>query len=148
VVDNGGKVWSENPAKYAQFAPGGSFKVKYADGVSFKGTFIAATWTSAGQGTNTWNFFGTIMDGVLTVNGSQYMIPTAATVQLTTVGQPADYHKNKNTYTFSDSGGSTNFSVAPEPGTLTLFGSGLIAVGMFTKRRIAARTAASRSSRG
>lgn len=134
-----GSITSEKPSQYAQFAPGGSFTVSYTNGVSFTGTFTAATWTSAGVGTNTWTFLGYIMNGVLTVNGVQYDIPSAATVQLTTVGAPYVYHQNKKTYTFADNQGTTNFSLAPEPATLTLFGTGLIAVGALTRRRLTAK---------
>ncbi len=74
------------------------------------------------------------------------MVPTAVTVQLTTVGSAPVFHTNKGTYTFSDSGGTTNFSVAPEPGTLTLFGSGLIAVGFFTRRKLVKKAAAAKNS--
>lgn len=135
-----GSITSTNPANAAQFAAGGSFIATYPGlSVSFTGTFSSASWTSAGLGSNTWNFFGTIVGGMLTINGNTMMIPTAVTVQLTTVGVPPTNHPNKGTITFKDSGGTTNFSVAPEPGTLTLFGSGLIAVGLFAKRRFSSK---------
>jgi hypothetical protein len=131
-----GSVTSQQPGHAAQFAPGGNFTAHYNNGVIFSGSFSSASWTSSGVGTNTWNFFGTIMNGTLTIDGNNYTINTAVTVQLTVTGTPAVFHPNKNTYTFSDSGGTTNFSVAPEPGTLALFGSGLIAVGLVTRRRL------------
>jgi hypothetical protein len=81
------------------------------------------------------------LNGTLILNGTDYAISTAATVQLTTVGDPATYHTNKKTYTFSDNQGTTNFSVAPEPGSLALFGSGLIVVGLITRRRLSAKGA-------
>ncbi len=135
-----GSVTSTDPAQAAQFAAGGSFMVSYPGlAVSFAGTFSSTSWTSAGLGSNTWNFFGTIVGGMLTINGNTVMIPTAVTVQLTTVGVPPLNHPNKGTVTFKDSGGTTNFSVAAEPGTLTLFGSGLIAVALFARRRFSNR---------
>lgn len=134
-----GSVTSQQPGHFATFAPGGNFTAHYANGVIFSGSFSSATWTSSGVGTNTWNFFGTIMNGTLTISGNNYTIATAVTVQLTVTGTPPVYHQNKNTYTFSDSGGTTNFSVAPEPSTLALFGSGLIAVGLVTRRRLGAK---------
>lgn len=135
-----GSVTSTDPTQAAQFGTGGNFTATYPGlAVSFTGTFSSASWTSAGLGSNTWNFFGTIVGGMLTINGTTTMIPTAVTVQLTTVGIPPLNHPNKGTVTFKDSGGTTNFSVAPEPGTLTLFGSGLIAVGLFARRRFSSK---------
>jgi len=123
----------------AKFNPGGTFSVDYNGlGIIFSGTFSKAKWVSGGSGTNVWTFIGTIMNGTLTVDGQTYTIPTAATVQLTTVGGANGtpvYHTNKQTYTFSDNQGTTNFSLAPEPGSLVLFGSGLVVVGLLTRRR-------------
>jgi len=140
----------------ATFNPGGSFKAAFTDGVVFKGQFSSASWTQQfvnGIPTDTWVFSGIIMDGSLKIPlaGGGFMTLNninGATVQLTTFNAAGQSHPNKHEITFQDSGGNSNFSVAPEPGTLTLFGSGLIAVGMLTRRRLAARTAASRSSCG
>jgi hypothetical protein len=128
----------------ATFNPGGNFMVSYTNGVSFSGSFSSASWTQIA--TNTWVFSGTVMGGTLTVGGNTYTIMTAATVQLTTVGAAPGIHTNKGAITFSDSGGTTNFSVAPEPGTLALFGSGLIVVGMLTRRRLTAKPVVSQDS--
>lgn len=133
----------------ATFNPGGFFRAAYTDGVVFKGSFSSASWTLIGP--DTWTFSGIIMDGTLKIPlaGGGFLTfnnINGATVQLTTFGAAGVEHKNKNEITFKDSGGTSNFSVAPEPGTLTLFGSGLIAVGMFTRRRLAARSASSQSS--
>lgn len=137
----GGSITSTDPLQAVHFAAGGNFTVSYAGlGVTFAGTFTSASWTSAGIGSNTWNFFGTIMNGTLTIGSNTYTIPTAVTVQLTTVGAAPVFHPNKGTYTFKDNQGSTNFAITPEPGTLALFGSGLIVVGLLTRRRLGART--------
>lgn len=126
----------------ATFNPGGTITVNYsglASGtVTFSGTFSTASWTM-NPGGNSWTFSGTITNGTLMINGSDIPIPTAVTVQLTLTGSGATFHKTKNAYTFSDGQGSTNFSVAPEPGTLALFGSGLIAIGFITRRKFGAK---------
>lgn len=122
----------------ATFNPGGTISVNYtglmSGTVAFTGTFSSASWT-LNPGTNSWTFSGTITNGTLMINGSDIPIPTAVTVQLTLTGSGATFHKTKNAYTFSDGQGSTNFSVAPEPGTLALLGTGLIAIGFITRRK-------------
>jgi hypothetical protein len=135
-----GSLLTASAGSPATFNAGGSFMVSYTDGVSFTGTFEAnAAWISTGK--NTWTFSGSIMDGMLTVGGNTYMITQAATVQLTTTGAAPVITKNSKGVitgiTFKDSGGTTNFMApVPEPGTLTLFGSGLIGVGLFTRKRL------------
>jgi len=135
----------------ATFNAGGSFKAAFLDGVVFKGQFSSASWTEVG--TDTWVFSGVIMDGTLKIplSGGGFMTIdniNGATVQLTTIDAAGVQHgtPGHGRITFKDSGGNSNFAVAPEPGTLTLFGSGLIAVGMLTRRQLAARSASSRSS--
>jgi len=140
ITLNTGTIASGSILSSATFNPGGNFMVSYGSlGVSFSGTFSSASWKEIS--TNVWVFDGTIMGGTLTVGSNTYTIQTAATVQLTTVGGVPSYHTNKETYTFSDSGGTTNFSIAPEPGSLALFGSGLIVVGLLTRRRLSAKGA-------
>lgn len=133
----------------AHFGMGGDFMVSYSDGVSFSGSFSRAKWIEIG--TNTWAFTGFIVNGVLTIplsgGGSEtFSNINAGTIQLTDTGNPGSSHPNHGgVITFKDSAGSTNFSVAPEPGTLTLFGGGLIALGIFTRRRLTARSSVSQS---
>jgi hypothetical protein len=137
---NTGTIASGSILTSATFNPGGNFTVHYTNGVIFSGSFVSASWNEIAA--NTWQFTGVIMNGTLTVNGNNYVINTAADIQLTTVGEPATYHSNKKTYTFQDSGGTTNFmSPAPEPGSLALFGSGLIVVGLITRRRLSSKGA-------
>jgi len=143
-----GQLQSGNILQNAVFQPGGSISVNYtglatmggpANGtVSFTGTFSSSSWTLNPGGTS-WTFSGTIINGQLMINGQNISIPGAVTVQLTLLGSGATNHPNKNAYSFSDSQGSTNFSVAPEPGTLALFGSGLIAIGFLTRHRLGAK---------
>jgi len=126
----------------AHFGMGGNFMISYADGVSFSGSFSHAKWINIGP--SSWVFTGFIMNGTLTIPmaGGGFETFTninAGTVQLTDTDHPGSNHPNKGTITFQDSAGSTNFSVAPEPGTLTLFGSGLVALGVFARRRLTAR---------
>jgi hypothetical protein len=139
-----GALASGNILSNAKFQAGGSIDVTYTGltttggmnngTVSFTGTFSSAKWVATGV--NSWQFTGVIMNGTLMVNGADISIPDAVTIQLTLTGGGATFHQKKDAYTFSDSGGTTNFSVAPEPGTLALFGGGLIAVGLFTRKRL------------
>jgi hypothetical protein len=133
----------------ATFGMGGSFSATFTNGVLFTGQFSSATFTQSGSGaTSFWTFVGSIMNGTLTIPTSSGTIVftdiNAGTIQLTTVGVGPSVHTSKGVVTYQDSSGSTNFpSPAPEPGTLTLFGTGLIAVGMLTRRKLAAGKAGS-----
>ena len=121
----------------ATFNPGGTFSVtsSLGGGLVFSGTFSAASWLKVATGT--WTFTGTIMNGTLSIGGgSPIGIPTAVTVQLTTVG--SGFMTNANgSVSFTNNQGTTNFATpVPEPGTLTLFGCGLVCLGLVGKRRI------------
>ncbi len=131
----------------ALFGMGGSFTVTYTDGVVFSGSFSSASFKPSGLA-NTWIFAGNIMNGTLTVpmsgGGSMtFSNIDAGTVHLTVVGAAPTLHPSKGSITYQDSQGTTNFSIAPEPGTLTLFGTGLLAVGAITRRKLAAKRDAS-----
>ncbi len=136
----------------SMFGSGGSFDVSEnaaggLNGFTFSGTFTSESWfcstgqnCTQGTGANSnkyhgsWTLSGTIMNGVLTIGGKMIPISTAVTVQLTSAMGTATYTKG-SPLKFTDSGGNTSFvSPVPEPGTLSLLGGGLIAVGMLSRR--------------
>ena len=145
-----GETLLPTTGQVSQFGSGGSFMVTEnagngLSGLTFSGTFSFANWACKAGSTcdwtntqhtkmqGTWVFTGTISNGILTINGKQFQINTASTIQLTTdnqivtVGTPL---------TFKDAGGTTSFmSPVPEPGTLALFGSGLVITGILTRRK-------------
>jgi hypothetical protein len=126
----------------ATFNSGGSITVTGSN-FTFGGSFVGGTtWTCtpaplAGCNSTggTWSFFGTVTGGMLTINGHTYMIPTAATVQLTTSGT-APTGGTGQALTWTDAGGTTTFAApVAEPSSLGLVGSGLVALGALAKQR-------------
>ncbi|HUA13962.1 MAG TPA: PEP-CTERM sorting domain-containing protein [Verrucomicrobiae bacterium] len=142
------------------FGPGGAFKVVDTynggfGGFTFSGQFSAASWSCAvgaschlvngftNEWKGTWSFTGTLTNVMITIDGQQLAVNSGPiTIQSTTVKDVVVTMQNGQ-ITFTDAGGQTNFSgnfaVSPEPGTLALFGSGLIAVGLFTRRKLGSR---------
>ena len=117
------------------FAAGGSFSIRgngtggIPNGVIFNGSFTGpVTWTLITLGNGTHNY---TLTGSLT--GTWYAGGTinGATVQLT-INTGRGFFNGKTTV----SSGDTNFTTVPEPGTLSLLGTGLIAVGGIVRRKL------------
>lgn len=134
----------------ATFGSGGSITITGSN-FTFSGSFVGgATWTCNPTGTKTcngtgtggtWFFNGTVMGGMLKINGQTYAIDTATTVQLTTSGvNPTGGATGPLTWT--DAGGTTTFAApVPEPGSLGLVGSGLVVLGALAKQRTSRKNA-------
>jgi len=124
----------------ATFGSGGNITFTYSNGVTFTGSFTAASFNPSSLAANTWQFSGTIMNGILTVPGyAPATVATAVTVDLTTVGAPANCTQGGGC-SFVDSAGTTNFTppalnLVPELGSLTLVGSGLVGLALLVRRR-------------
>ncbi|HWZ75511.1 MAG TPA: PEP-CTERM sorting domain-containing protein [Candidatus Sulfotelmatobacter sp.] len=117
------------------FAAGGSFSITgngtggIPNGVIFNGSFTGpVTWTLVTLANGTHNY---TLSGSLT--GTWYAGGTidGATVQLT-INTGHGFFSGQITV----SSGDTNFTTVPEPGTLSLLGTGLIAVGGVVRRKL------------
>jgi hypothetical protein len=135
------------------FAMGGTFTISGDGGTGphgdiFIGTFTNATWTYVGTCTGTtscgvaggyyeWQLTANVT-GTYYVNGQSFS-GTGATVQLTTQKMTSDPFTN-GTGRIGLSGGSTTVGrvMAPESGTLILFGTGLVGIALLARRRFSA----------
>ncbi len=126
-----GAFTSGDPTMGGTLAPGGSFTITgngsngVPSGVIFSGTFTAATWTmqSLPNGTHDYVLMGALM-------GSSGQV--LATAQLTVMTGKGFF--DGIGLSSGDSNLSGGMSV-PEPGTLSLFGTGLLGLAGFIRHK-------------
>jgi hypothetical protein len=124
-----GAFTSGNAQMGGTLAAGGSFQIVgngtngVPNGVIFSGSFSSATWTLQTLANGTHNY---TLDGAIVSPGGQ----VGATTQLTINVGKGFFNGSAKL-----SSGDTNL-VVPEPGTLSLFGTGLIGLAGIVRRKL------------
>jgi hypothetical protein len=124
-----GAFTSGNAQNGGTLAAGGSFQIVgngtngVPNGVIFSGTFSSATWELVTLANGTHNY---ILTGAIVSAGGQ----VGATTQITVNTGKGFFNGSANL-----SSGDTNL-VVPEPGTLSLFGTGLISLAGIVRRKL------------
>src|SRR5215467_13755031 len=131
-----GALTSGSLAMGGTFAAGGSFTITgngsngVPNGVLFSGTFSGpVTWQLVTLANGTHNY---ILTGVMTGTNANGFVTNGVTVQLT-INTGKGFFNGSTTI----SSGDTNI-VVPEPGTLTLLGTGLISLAGAVRRKMKA----------
>lgn len=117
-------------------ASGGTFSIVgngvngVPNGVIFSGTFTSATWAPIGSAlTNGTQYYS--LSGKISGNLGNGFSTTGATIQLT-----VNIDTHKGYFTGADLGSGDTNVVVPEPGTLSLLGTGLIGLAGLVRRKL------------
>ena len=111
---------------------GSPFKIDGPGGMVFTGRFSRSGWNKIVPGTLQFN--SVIMNAKLTIGGTTYDIPRATEIQLTRGGTGEAQNLESLASSLGNHGIMGFLASMPEPGALTLLGTGLIVIGIFVRR--------------